>query len=128
MDDGGLSKFQRRMRAIPKVVREQTAIAVVKGAEEVADLQRTLVPVDDADLRESIEVHKPGQAFKDKQVRETQAIISAGDETAFYPKWVEFGTTAQPAQPFFFPAYRLLRKRVTARIRRVMNKAIREQF
>lgn len=76
--------------------------------------------------------------------------IHAGDERAYYAGWVEFGTaphsvakgggtvggrvkarfgggTPHPgaaAHPFFYPAYRLGKRRARSRITRAMNKAI----
>lgn len=63
--------------------------------------------------------------------------ISAGNSKVRYAHMIEFGTaphinagkfagTQHPgtaAQPFFFPAYRALRKRVKSRITRATNKA-----
>jgi hypothetical protein len=54
------------------------------------------------------------------------AAVKAGDAKAFYARWVEFGTQKMQARPFFFPAYRALKKRVKSRINREMKKAIRE--
>ena len=39
---------------------------------------------------------------------------------------VEYGTTQDPAQPFFWVSYRLKRKRLAGRIKRALRKAIRE--
>ena len=41
-DDGGLRRFQARMRAIPKAVREAVQPALVKSADETADLMRRM--------------------------------------------------------------------------------------
>jgi hypothetical protein len=38
----------------------------------------------------------------------------------------EFGTKEHPANPFFYPTWRLLRKRARSRINRAMKKAIEE--
>lgn len=82
--------------------------------------------------------------------RGLKLIVYAGNRKAFYAAFVEFGTAAHNvatgggtvlgkssaatgggsmhpgsrAQPFFFPAYRSLRKRIQSRIRREMKKAI----
>ena len=61
MSDGGLSKFQKRMNAIPKAAREAVKPALLKSAEEVADAMRTLAPEDTGDLKASIEVTGPGR-------------------------------------------------------------------
>lgn len=63
--------------------------------------------------------------------------VYAGNSEAFYARWIEFGTqaringgqfagTAHPgtsAQPFFFPAYRALRKPAKAAVRRAVNRS-----
>jgi HK97 gp10 family phage protein len=82
--------------------------------------------------------------------RGLKLIVYAGNRKAFYAAFVEFGTEAHStakgggtvvgkkaaaesgaklhkgsrAQPFFFPAYRALRKRIQSRIRREMKKSI----
>ena len=53
-DDGSLSRFQRRMQAIPKAVRAAVRPALVKGAEEIAGAARHLAPEDTGALRGSI--------------------------------------------------------------------------
>jgi HK97 gp10 family phage protein len=85
----------------------------------------------------------------------TDLLISvwAGNERAYYARWVEFGTQASTvgqrvadkrrkktgatriakrshsgtrAQPFFYPAYRAMKKTVTSRIQRAVNAAVRK--
>ena len=75
-------------------------------------------------------------------------VVYAGSELAFYARWVEFGTQPHAlsrnasvergkrqdqggwhpgaaAHPFFWPAYRTLRRRIKSRITRKINQAIR---
>jgi len=52
--------------------------------------------------------------------------IYAGGEAAFYTKFVEFGTSKARAHPFFYPIWRIRRKRAKSAITRAMKKAIRE--
>ena len=52
--------------------------------------------------------------------------ITAGNSDVRYPHLQEYGTTFHPAQPFFFPAYRLHKKKVLAAIKRGIGKAIKE--
>ena len=49
--------------------------------------------------------------------------IYAGDDKAFYARFVEFGTVKMKAIPFFFPAYRTNKKRAKSRVRRAHTKA-----
>ncbi|MGN8117511.1 HK97-gp10 family putative phage morphogenesis protein [Labrys sp. 22185] len=130
-DDGGLSRIQKRLAAIPAKVKEAAAQAVVKGAEELADLQRDLAPVETGALKDSIHVTLPGETTPPysqpggQQVApETGALVTVGNSEVRYPHLVEYGTADAPAQAFFWPAYRLLRKRITNRVKRSIRTAI----
>ncbi len=132
-DDGGLSSFQKRMRAIPQAARLAVQPSLVKGAEEIAALQRALAPVDEGDLKASIVVTAPGQTTPPysqpggaKVVPENMAAITAGNTNVRYPHLQEHGTTFHAAQPFFWPGFRMGRKRALNRIKRAIGKAIGE--
>lgn len=133
MSDGGLGSFQKRMRAIPRAARAAVEPALVKSADEVAGVMRGLAPVEDGDLRDSIAVTGPGQSTPpysqpggSMTVPENAAAITAGNTDVRYPHLQEFGTTFHAAQPFFWPGFRLGRKRALTRIKRAIGKAIRE--
>ena len=67
-------------------------------------------------------------------------LVTAGNSKVRYPHLVEYGTrphvnagmfpgTEHPgtqAQPYFWPSFRLLRKRFRGRMTRAMNKAIKK--
>lgn len=132
MSDGGLSSFQRRMRAIPEAVRRAVGPSLVAAAEDVADVQRGLAPVEYGDLRASIVVTGPGQTTPPysqpggaKLVPENAAAVTAGNSDVRYPHLQEFGTTFHAAQPFFWPGFRLTRKAAAAKIKRAIGKAVR---
>ena len=55
-----------------------------------------------------------------------QRVIFAADDDTFYMRFQEFGAEDVPAHPFFFPAYRLNRKRGARRIKAAVNKALRK--
>ncbi len=132
-NDGGLSSFQRRMKAIPKAAREAVKPVLVKQADAMADTMRALAPEDEGDLRESVEVTGPGEATPPYSqpggsmvVPENVVAITVGNSDVRYPHLQEHGTTFHPAQPFFWPAFRLHRKKAMAAIKRGIGKAIRE--
>jgi HK97 gp10 family phage protein len=134
-DDGGLSRFQKRMRAIPVAVREAVQPALVKSADEVADMQRQLAPEDTGDLKESITVTPPGQATPpysqpggSRVASELEAIVTAGNKDVRYAHLVEHGTTKAHAQPFFWPGFRLTRKRAANRIKRAISTAVKKNW
>lgn len=50
----------------------------------------------------------------------------AGGKPYDYSRAVEFGTEKVSAQPFFFPSYRLMRKRMQGAMRRKISKRIKQ--
>ncbi|WP_035026601.1 HK97-gp10 family putative phage morphogenesis protein [Gemmobacter nectariphilus] len=137
MNDGGLSSFQRRMRAVPQAAREAIKPVLMKQAEAMADTMRSLAPDDPAtdapDLKSSIAVTGPGEATPPYSqpggamvVPENAVAITAGNTDVRYPHLQEHGTSKHAAQPFFWPAFRLHRKKALGAIKRGIGKAIRE--
>nr|WP_111298639.1 HK97-gp10 family putative phage morphogenesis protein [Paracoccus saliphilus] len=132
-NDGGLSSFQKRMRAVPAAARAAVQPALAKGAYEIADIIEGLAPEDEGDLKNSVAVtlggnttppySQPGGA---KMVPENSAAITVGSTDVRYPHLVEYGTSKTEPQPFFWPGFRLGRKRAQDRIKRAIGKAIKE--
>lgn len=160
-DDGGLSSFQARMRAIPKAAQKAVRRAMERSAEEISAAARELSPVDTGALRDSIDWkwgQAPSGSMTLSEVSDGKGLsitIYAGSDEAYYARYVEFGTQAgvkgqrvvgkgagnrqskkgrfsyrthpgTPARPFFFPAYRLHKKRASNRIKRAISKAVKE--
>lgn len=128
-----IERLQRRLGAIPQAAREAVAPSLVKSGNELADMMRRLAPEDDGDLKASIAVTPPGQtspAYSQpggaRTAGELEVLVTAGNTDVRYPHLQEYGTAHHEAQPFFWPALRLLRKRLQARIKRDIAKAIRE--
>lgn len=129
-----LERFKRKLAAMPAVAREEIRAAIAASAEEIVDLMKRMVPVDKGDLRDSI-AWTWGNAPKGTTVLATSssrgaaadaglvATIYAGGGDAYHAFWVEFGTVNMKAQPFFFPAFRIGKKRARSRIARATTKA-----
>lgn len=133
--DNGLAAFNRRMEAIPKAIREAVKPAVLKSGDELASAMKALAERsrDSGDLIDSIEVTGPGQSTPpysqpggSKVVPDNAVMVTVGNTDVRYPHLVEYGTAKAPAQPYFWPAYRLLRRRIQRRITRAISKAIRD--
>jgi HK97 gp10 family phage protein len=133
----GADKLKRQMRAMPALAKQQIAKAMEQSAQEIADLARALAPVDDGALRASIGWSWHGAPEGSMTLGSVKTsgrgagnlaiVVYAGDDRAFYARWVEFGTSqGGPAQPFFYPAYRALRKRVRGRVSRAIRNAARQ--
>lgn len=142
-EKASLQRLQQRMDRIPKAVRRAVRPAIEASAQELVARQKALVPVDTGALRASIG-YVFGEAPKTRATgafrpsggptldADLKASVFAGNDGAYYARWVEFGTQphdghpgASP-RPFFYPAFRLTRKRATARIQRAVSKAVRE--
>lgn len=160
MEKAQLQALQKRMDRIPKAVRLAVKPALEAGAREIVSRAKALVPVDSGALRDSI-----GYTFGEPpKTRATGALrssvsaatldvdlkvtIFAGNDEAYYARWVEFGTQphsqsqgadisrgkrqsgaghpGSAAQPFFYPAWRSGQKTAKARISRAIGKAVRE--
>jgi HK97 gp10 family phage protein len=128
----GLEKLQKKLSAMPKLVKQEIRKALEQSAEEIVSLAKSLVPVDKGDLRDSIgwtygDVPKGSIALGSVKASEITGDLTitvyAGNSQAFYARWQEFGTQKMQAQPFFYPAYRALRRRSKGRVTRAINKA-----
>lgn len=144
-EKGSLKALQARLDRIPKKVRAAIRPAIEAGAQEIVARAKALTPVDTGALRDSI-----GYAFGEgPKTRATgafrqsagsgldadlKATIFAGNDGAFYARFVEFGTAPHGDHPgsspraFFFPAWRLTQKRAKARIQRAVSKSVRENW
>lgn len=137
--DGGLSKFQKRMRAIPKDVREGVKPTLIKQANDMARTMRSLAPVDSGDLRDSIAVTAPGESTPpysqpggSATVGSNQAAVTVGNTDVRYAHLVEyghgngFGGSTVPPHPFFWPAVRMHQKKASQAIKRAITRSIKK--
>jgi HK97 gp10 family phage protein len=134
-DSAQLTGLQRRLAAIPKSVRAAVQPTLQKSGQELVDTMKALAEPsrDTGDLIDSLVMtpggestppySQPGGSFV---VPENAVAVTAGNSNVRYPHLVEYGTTKAKAQPFFWPAYRLLRKRLGSRIKRSIGKAVRD--
>jgi HK97 gp10 family phage protein len=138
-DDGGLSRLQHRLAAIPKAVKDAAQPALLKQANAMAATMRTLAPDDPAtgapDLRTSIAVTPGGQATPPYSqpggsmvVPENAVAVTVGNTDVRYPHLVEFGTSKAAAQPFFWPAVRLHQRKAQRAIKTGIRKAVRQNW
>ena len=128
----GLAKLQKKLKAMPTEAKISIQSALEQSADEIVELAKSLVPKDTGDLRDSIgwtygKVPRGaitlGKVFASKLATDLTITVYAGNSEAYYARWVEFGTQKMAAQPYFYPAYRALRKRAKSRTSRAINKA-----
>jgi HK97 gp10 family phage protein len=128
-----IRRLQRRLDAIPKGVREAVQPALLRSGNELAGRMKQLAPVEDGDLRDSIEVTTGGnstpaysQPGGSMVVPENAVAVTVGNSKVRYGHLQEYGTINAPAQPFFWISYRLLKKRIANRVKRSISKAVKE--
>lgn len=133
MSDNGLDRMNRRFAAVLANVRTVVQPALLKSGDELAGMMRQLAPEDSGDLKASIAVTAPGQSTPpysqpggSRTAKENEVLITVGSTAVRYPHLVEYGTADAPAQPYFWPAFRLLRTRLQNRTKRAIKKAVRE--
>lgn len=124
----GVKELEKKLLAMPKRVEIAARKAMEKGAQEMVDMAKRLAPVDQGDLRDSIgwtwgEAPKGSVVLAESEpdARGLKITVYATD---YKSRWLEFGTVKMRAQPYFFPSYRTLRKRIKSRIVREQKKAI----
>jgi HK97 gp10 family phage protein len=129
----GVDQLKRKLRAMPDAARREISRAMEQSAQEIVDLARSLVPVDQGDLRDSIGWSWHGLPQGSVELGSVRAqgrgagnlaiVIYAGNEAVFWARWQEFGTRNHPASPYFFVSYRAMRKRVRGRVQRAIRNA-----
>lgn len=110
----------RRLRMIPVQARQVAEAQLEKNAEDLLKLQRRLAPVRTGSLRGTLRKEAASTAER------VAVKVKVGDGGVPHAAWLEFGTSHMVARPYFFVAYRMLRKRFQSRLRRALRKAIRE--
>lgn len=129
-------RAMRRIRAIPDEVRITVREALAQNAEELVAMMKRLVPVEHGTLRDSI-----GWTFGDApdgavslgdvgtgsdDLGSIKITVFAGSKEAYYAWFVEHGTERQPPRPFFFVAYRALRRRLKSRLARARTAGVKK--
>ncbi len=132
-----LARLQNRLEAIPKAVRDAVQPALKASGQELVDAMKALAEPSrkTGELIDSITFTTAGnttppysQPGGSRVVPENAVVVTAGNTKARYVHFVEYGTSKMAAEPFFWPAYRLLKKKLSTRIKRAASKAVRENW
>ena len=127
----GADAIQKLLAGIPDQVTARVQAAVTEAGAEFVEQARAIAPVAPAfeahpgELRDSIHQESGGRALS------TTIVVDARDEDGrFYPAHVEYGHTDArsgvhvAAEPFFWPTYRVTRKRLRSKASRAMTAAV----
>lgn len=142
----------RILSAVAKEIRKAVRPVIEREAGEIVAMQKRLVAKDSGALRDSIRVEM-GDTSVDSTANlaggsaadgsggdpDLTATIIAGNQEAYYARFVEFETaphinggmfagTENPgtrAQPFFYGPFRARKKKAKAAVSRAIGKAVR---
>lgn len=131
----GLRQTLAAMERVKQVAKKAAMERLIKGAQEVADTQRQLVPVDTGALRDSITVTLPGETTPPHSqpggstvAGENQVLVTVGNSGVRYPHHPEHGTAKMAATPYFFVAYRLHRDKIKRGVASAFGRAARKEW
>lgn len=127
------NKSVERFRKLTDELRKEVHVVAVAElntqAQNLTKLMKSAAPHKEGDLEHSIRVI-PGK--KDTTVR----VVAGGRLTIRksvstqpydYARADEFGTVHMTARPFFFPTYRLMRKKIISTMRRRISASIKKR-
>nr|WP_319250503.1 HK97-gp10 family putative phage morphogenesis protein [uncultured Celeribacter sp.] len=133
-----LLRLERKLSRLPKETKKRIREAMRRAADEIVAMMKSLVPVDDGTLQESIGWTwgaAPSGTFVIASLKgagvggDMTITIFAGGKEAYYARWQEFGTVSMPASPYFFVSWRAAnrgRKGAKAQVRKAVREAARE--
>ncbi|WP_439637007.1 HK97 gp10 family phage protein [Oceanicaulis sp.] len=121
----GLEGYRAKLRRLSEASVKHISAALEKNGDELSAMRRRLVNKDAGDLEASIGwewATGKGRAGLKGDMR-LAIKATAGSPSAYYASWQEFGPYGTP---YFFPAYRALKKTMQSRLARAYGKAARE--
>lgn len=137
-----LDSFKRKLRLLPQIAKDEIRRGLEQSADEIVNLMKRMVPVDEGKLRDSIGwtwgAPPEGASVFTQAAGDAGTVITiyAGDRNTvvtnargveFQNAFIqEFGAKHRGASPFFRPAWRLSRKRAQNRISRSLGRAARK--
>lgn len=145
--------LRKQLNALPDKAKARIVQALADGGAEIVETAKSLVPVDEGVLRDSIRTEFTTPDRNSIVVGPSGEYLKAHGRATNLPRFVEFGTQAQkkgqrvaslgkrgkvrqrisqgdhdatPAQPFLYPAYRVKKKAVRGRIAKAVNQAMKD--
>ncbi len=118
------SRVLERMRKIPVAARIEAREELRKQAAFLSEQIRSAAPVDEGQLRDSVEWHDSPR--NDRLSVVVTAGVTTDPDLVRKARAVEFGRPDMEAQPFFFPTYRAYRRRIRAAIGRAIKRGIKK--
>ena len=120
-------RLRRKMKSIPVEVRKAAREQLKKNAEELVETQKRFAAMSFKDPTGKLQSGIKQQDVSDSTRISRKVSASAKDEKGRdYARWVEFGTSQSEPAPFFWPGFRVSRRKFRSRMTRAAKKAIAE--
>lgn len=115
-----VERFQKLTEQLRQEVRDNAIAELNKQATDLAELIASVAPRERGELAHSVRVAQSQRPTLVRVVAGGKLTIRpAQSGTPYdYARADEFGTTKMPAHPFFFPSYRLRKKKIIAAMKR----------
>lgn len=123
-----IERFKRLSEELQQEIRRDAIAQLNQEADELVQQMQAAVPANTGNLRRSIR--------KEQGSRETRVTVKAGGTLTTvqranysydYSRGVEFGTATSAAHPFFWPSWRLRRRRIRSRMKRKITQDIKRR-
>ena len=124
-----VQRFRKLTEELKKEVHDEAVRELNNQAQDLAKTITAVAPEEEGGLKQSVRVI-PGK-------RDTTVRVVAGGKLTIrpavsskpydYARADEFGTVNMPAQPFFFPTYRLKKKKMISAMKRKINASIKKR-
>lgn len=128
MADDDYQEFDRQLEELSFKVRRELVTAIRTEADRLADAVKAAAPVKTGALRDSVKVRRTRNdltLYVTAGGEATTKEIRQGSGTDYdYSLAVEYGTTKEHAQPFFYPTVRAMEDEINANIAAAMEKAL----
>lgn len=120
-------RLRRRMKSIPVEVRKALKAQNATNAADLVAVQKGFAASSFDDPSGKLQSSIRHQDVSDSTRISQRVSAGAKDEKGRdYAAWVEFGTSKNEPAPFFWPAYRLMKRRMKSRMSRAAKKAVQE--
>lgn len=117
----GLDALNKKLAAMPAAAKTEIRAALDEGADRMVTLARGLASVDSGDLRNSIR-KEPGRHELAVDVVAGGPLTTRAVRHGLEPDY-DYAAKIEHESPFFYPAYRALKKSIRARLSRAYRNA-----
>ncbi|PAP97819.1 HK97 gp10 family phage protein [Mesorhizobium mediterraneum] len=118
----GLKKLEQKLARMSRPSKTEIRGALTKGADRIANLARNLVPVEDGDLKRSIRTEQ-GRHELAMDVKAGGDLTQRPVRTGVTAPEFDYAGAVEGKSPYFFPAYRAVKKSVQRDISKAIKNA-----